>query len=209
MKILLFLQSFQKYPTFSTLDIEKHFPHFDRENLLHWQEKGYIQRVRNNWYRVKQDLQNTLDLYFIANKIYAPAYVSLESAFSHYGWIPEGVFSIRSLSTKKTMDFQTPVGLFQYQKIKKSLFFGYRIMQTPGGLGVKLAEPEKAVLDYLYFHPELQTIDDFVALRWNTWKLKEDLNEGVLKDYATLFNSATLNKRLKIFQEFVAYAETI
>lgn len=209
MKLLKLLQTFQNRPTFSILDIEKHFTHFDRENLLHWQEKGYIQRIRNGWYRVKQDLQSILDLYFIANKIYAPSYISLESAFAHYGWIPEGVFSIRSLSTKKTMDFQTPLGLFQYQKIKASLFFGYRLLQTPSGFGVKLAEPEKAALDYLYFHPELQTIEDFVALRWNTWKLKEDLNEEVLKDYATLFDSAMLNKRLKIFQEFMAYAETI
>jgi len=209
MKILTFLQIFQKYPTFSTLDIEKYFPHFDRENLLHWQEKGYIQRIRNGWYRVKQDLQSTTDLYFIANKIYAPAYVSLESAFSHYGWIPEGVFSIRSLSTKKTMDFQTPVGLFQYQKIKTSLFFGYRLLQTPGGFGVKLAEPEKALLDYLYFHPNLQAIEDFEALRLNTWRMKEDLDWGILHTYVALFDSTVMNKRLKIFQELLSYAETI
>lgn len=88
------------------------------------------------------------------------------------------------------------------------MFFGYRILQTPGGFGVKLAEPEKAVLDYLYFHPELQTIEDFVALRWNTWKLKEDLNEGVLKDYATLFDSAVVYKRLKIFQKFLTSTQT-
>jgi predicted transcriptional regulator of viral defense system len=208
MKILYFLQTFQRYPVFSTLDIEKHFPHFDRENLLHWQEKGYIQRLRNGWYRVKQDLKSPLDLYFIANKIYSPSYVSLESAFAHYGWIPEGVFSTISLSTKKTTAFQTPVGQFQYQKIKTSLFFGYRLLKTPGGFGVKLAEPEKALLDYLYFHPNLQAMEDFEALRLNTWRMKEDLDAETLHAYAALFDSTVMNKRLKVFQEMLSYAET-
>ncbi len=42
-----FKTAFADYPLFSTKDIELSFPGFDRNNLLYWQEKNYIQKKRN------------------------------------------------------------------------------------------------------------------------------------------------------------------
>jgi predicted transcriptional regulator of viral defense system len=208
MKILTFLQTFASYPVFSTLDIEKRFPGFERENLLGWQDKGYIERVRNGWYRVKQTPLSEIDSYFVSNKIYHPSYVSLESAFAHYGWIPEAVLTTIALSTKKTTAFHTPIGHFHYQKIKPALFFGYRILKTTAGFGVKIAEPEKALLDYLYLNPQIKDIADLEAMRFNTLQMQSELSKEKLISYASLFHSKAVAQRLLLFQDFLTHAQS-
>ena len=74
-------------------------------NLVNWQRKGYVQKLRNGWYRFSDETVNEQLLYLIANKIYNPSYVSFESAFSFYGIIPEGVFSILSATSQKNSQF--------------------------------------------------------------------------------------------------------
>jgi|GEM_PF-2142392 len=42
MNILELTKTFRGIPVFSIGDIEKHFPNFERENLLNWQKKGVL-----------------------------------------------------------------------------------------------------------------------------------------------------------------------
>ena len=68
---------------------------------------------------------------------------------SYHGIIPEAVYSISSVTTNKTKTFDTPSGSMVYKTIKPELFFGYQITQHDGK-PVKIASPEKALLDFLY-----------------------------------------------------------
>ncbi len=206
MKVLEFLQSFRDLPAFSIVEIEKRFPGFERENLQNWQKKGYLRRIRNGFYGLADGVRSVADLYFVSNKIYAPSYVSLESALGHYNWIPEGVFLVTAVSTLKTSNFATPVGHFSYSNVKPALFFGYSIL-TERGNGIKIAEPEKALLDYLYFHPELREPADFGALRLNYRQIKSDIDLQKLGDYATLFGSKALDARLSTLNKLIEDAE--
>ena len=129
MNILKILDKFRKVPAFSLREVEQLYPGFERENLLNWQKKGYITRIRNNWYSVTGRIATEAHLYWVANKIYWPSYVSLETAFSYYGWIPEAVFTITSISTRKTQAFDTPVGHFRYSSVKPALFFWLPIIE--------------------------------------------------------------------------------
>lgn len=199
MKILDFVQTFRSVPVFSTLDIEKAFPGFESENLLNWQKKGYLVRVRNGWYSLKDHIRNLEDLYFVANKIYHPSYVSLESALSHYGWIPEGVFAVTSVTTLKTNAFKTPIGTFFYKSMKPSLFFGYTVLYKEG-MRIKMAEPEKTLLDFFYFRSDLRNLDDLVSFRLNLLDIKNTLDMNKLSDYASLFKSNTLDKKVKLLK---------
>jgi len=87
--------------------------------------------------------------YEIANVIYKPSYISFESALSYYNIIPETVYSITSATTKRSENFEIEELDYQYYKLKKKLFFGYRpiIMQDKI---IQFAEKEKALLDYIY-----------------------------------------------------------
>ena len=206
MNFIEFSKTFQGIPVFSTHEMELRFPGFERENLLNWQKKGFLLRIRNGWYSLTEGIQTLDQAYYTANKIYTPSYLSLESALAHYGWIPEAVFTFTSVSTLKTNVFDTPKGRFQYFTIKPSLFFGYKILSVDGR-GIKMAEPEKALLDFLYFHPKAREAVDFEAYRFNLAQMREDLNAEKLASYALLFNSATLSKRLNHFNALLNHAE--
>src|SRR3989338_11387046 len=65
-------------------------------------KSGLFVKLRNNYYMLKD---SHLPLYAIANKLYQPSYISLESALSHYGVIPEAVYTITYVTTKPTREF--------------------------------------------------------------------------------------------------------
>lgn len=208
MKLIDFLNRFKKTPAFSIREIEQLYPGFERDNLLNWQKKGYILRIRNGWYSISGRITIEAELYWVANKIYRPSYVSLEKAFAYYHWIPEAVFTITSVSTLKTKVFDTPLGNFCYSSIKPSLFWGYQLIKVDE-YGIKMAEPEKALLDFLYLNPNIQTLADFESLRFNIDQIREDVNQEKLTSYSNLFESASLSKRVKTFIKYLDYVESL
>jgi len=137
-----FRDEMKVFPNFSIREIEKHFPGFDSRRLVEWQQKGYIQKLRNRYYYFSDQKVEEPFLYYTANQLYHPSYVSLESALSRYGFIPEGVFQITSCTTLKTNSFNTPIGNFSYRHLKPSLFFGYQLKEW-NDHRYAMAEPEK------------------------------------------------------------------
>jgi len=108
---------------------------------------GIFLKLRNGLYAVKDAHPSR---FFIANKLYDPSYISLNTALSYYGIIPEVVYGVTSITAKTTREFQTPKGNFIYQRIKKKAFTGYGLRLIDKD-NVLIAEPEKALADYLYF----------------------------------------------------------
>jgi predicted transcriptional regulator of viral defense system len=197
-----FRNELKDFPNFSVQEIEKHFPGFDSRRLVEWQEKGYIQKLRNRYYYFADQEVNESFLYYTANELYSPSYVSLESALSRYGFIPEGVFQITSCTTLKTNSFSTPVGSFSYRHLKPSLFFGYQLEQW-NDHRYAIAEPEKTVIDYLYLHNELNEIADIKALRWNAIEINNQISMRILNSYESYINSPALSRRLNIFKTYI------
>jgi predicted transcriptional regulator of viral defense system len=128
MNYLLFKKALEQFPVFSSQDIRKQFSDFDSRRLVEWQEKGYIIKLRRGYYSFKEVEKGEAFLYFSANKLYSPSYISLESALSYYNLIPEGVFTTVSITTRNTTVFSSPVGRFSYRNVKTQLYFGYRLL---------------------------------------------------------------------------------
>ncbi len=112
----------------------------------------------------------------------------MEKAFQYYDFIPEEIFQITSVSSKKTTKFTTSLGNFSYRHIKPSIFFGYRMIDY-GKQKVLLAEPEKAVLDYLYLNPRLKATDDFREIRINKQEFLEIIDFTKLQRYLKSFEN--------------------
>ena len=203
MTFLEFQNAFATLPVIPVIEIEKLFPGFDPNALTRWQRKGYLEKIRNGFYRLtNQVITGDADLFFIANRIYQPSYISLQSALRWYDFIPEGVFTITSVSTRKTQVFQTPAGTFSYKKLRKELFFGYHLANV-GQYRFKIAEPAKALLDLLYLHPHLKTEDDLLELRLNMSEINAQLKEENLDRYLSLFSSKALEKRTLILKNIL------
>jgi hypothetical protein len=144
-------------------------------------EKSLFMKLRNGLYALRTHLPPE---YAIANKLYTPSYISLETALSHYGVIPETVYTITSVTTKITREFETPWLIFAYHKIKKSAYTGYTQIKQEGRV-VLIAEPEKALADYLYFVDlKRKSLNDRLELK----KLSRKKVDG----YAKLFGRKNL-----------------
>ncbi len=100
----------------------------------------------------------------VAALIYGPSYVSLESALSHHGLIPERVDEITSVTCKRAKRFHTPLGRFTYCPVNESAFsYGVGVQSAAGGTFF-LAEPEKALCDRIACIRHLTAMRDIPAV---------------------------------------------
>ena len=196
-----FRQKFLELPIVSLSEIRKAFPDFDQKNLINWQKKGYLIKLRNGYYFFSEAQTDEYRLFEIANKLYNPSYVSMESALDYYDIIPEAVYSIQSISTLKTIAFTNKLGTFNYRTIKKDLYFGYHLVKHETTT-FRMASREKAILDFLYLRPDISHHQNFEALRWNREELLL-IDDRKLQEYMGLYASPTLNKKLQFLKTYL------
>ena len=206
MTYLDFRNALIDFKIFSVGDARKLFPGFDSKRLVEWQKRGYIHKLINKWYLFSEVQVDELLLYRISNCLYKPSYISLESALSYHHLIPEAVYSQQAITSRKTMAYETPVGSFNYRNIKPAFFFGYQVIRKDQ-LPVLIADVEKALLDYLYLNAGLQSTEDIEALRLNYYELKNSVNWKKLEQYALVFESKTLNSRIKNLKKVLHHAD--
>ena len=98
-------------------------------------------------------LRQKLDLRVLAQRIYGPSYISVESALSHHAWIPEAVYAITSVSLERSREYDTPLGLFSFSRVPQKTFYAtvQRVEESNAG-SFLLASPLKALADYVYVH---------------------------------------------------------
>ena len=167
-----------------------------------WAKRGYIRIVKRGLY-VFVDMKDAVDQYTIAFLVYEPSYISLESALKHYGLIPEMVQAVTSVTPRTTRSFTNEYGRFIYRHIRSDLFWGYRASETTHGKYL-MAEPEKAVLDYMYFNLRvLGTIDDIRALRINTEEFRKAIDRRRFKKYLAAFDSPKMNHAADLLLHYV------
>ncbi len=201
-----FRDSLRPHRAFSLSDARKIFPQFDRKRLTQWQSKGYLTQVVREHYYFTDVKQDNAFFWLLANEIYRPSYVSLETALGFYGFIPEAVFQITSISTRTSRLFSGNNLSLRYRNIKPSAFFGYRLMPTEDR-HICFAEPEKALLDYLYLHPHMKAPDDFEAMRFNSSALLSSLDFSKLEIYARHMGNVAMESRLHTFIDWLHAAD--
>lgn len=86
--------------------------------------------------------------FLIANHLWGPSYVSLETALSYWGLIPERVHEISSITIKTAKTYKTSVGRFSYFHVSLPYYsFGINsVSLTPKQVAL-IASPEKALCD--------------------------------------------------------------
>ncbi|MCX5667113.1 MAG: hypothetical protein NTY34_02225 [Candidatus Omnitrophica bacterium] len=193
------------FTVFSLADIRQSDPAFHRRRLNEWQKKGYIRKVIKGYYVFADRALNEKVLFEIANRIYAPSYVSFEMALSYHGLIPESVYGITSTSTRKTSHFKTPIGDFIYRTIRPKLYFGFDFLKNDEKL-FKLASPEKAFLDLFYIKTELRDAASFESLRINREAFLKLMNRDKINGYLDVYAQVSLKRRVNNFWEYIKHA---
>lgn len=207
MNYMEFKNKFQGVPVIISKDVVRgeEDSQVVRNQLNRWQKKGLIIKLKRGIYLFnKNDRRIDPGLVFVANQLYAPSYVSLEFALSHYGLIPERVADVTCISTKKTIRFENELGVFIYQHVKSGAFRGFKLSKNEYGMPLLFAEPEKAVVDFLYlnlnkfkFDVEKQFKDSY------RFQNVESLKQKRLIELAKHFENKRLTRLIESFSNFI------
>lgn len=197
-----FASVFADRPCFTARDVALRFPGFHDRQLYYWQTKGLVRQLRKPHYRLSGRPWTLHERRAVANMLYAPSYVSLESALAHHGFIPEGVFHITSITTRHTRTFEVEGVRHFYRNVKPGWFFGYTIIEHEG-IAMRMAGPEKALLDLLHLDPQHRAPDDFEALRLDRPGIREAIDPGVWNDHLALSTNKALHTRARAFQRWL------
>ena len=167
-----------------------------RNQFERWQKKKLLIRLRRGAYLLNPaDRKINVSRMYIANQLYNPSYLSLEYALTYYGIIPERVSDLTSVTTKKTMRFDNEAGSFIYQHIKPKAFNGFVSSKDEAGLLFFIAEPEKAVADFLYLNlHKFHTKDEKVFEESYRLQNIEILKTKKLMAFAACFTNKKLTR---------------
>ena len=86
----------------------------------------------------------------LAQHIYGPSCISLESALSFHKLIPETVYGVTNVCTKRSKEFDTPLGLFSYLKFPVENFYTEVDLIAENNYRYFMARPWRAICDYIY-----------------------------------------------------------
>jgi len=120
------------------------------DKIHHLIKDGLLQQIRRGLYIAGPRITHLQpDPFLLANHILGPSYVSLESALSYYGLIPEKVYAITSVTTKATRQFATPIGTYSYTRLPLPYYsYGIRSVEVlQKQQQFLIASPEKALFD--------------------------------------------------------------
>jgi len=123
-----------------------------RDKISDLLRKGSIIRIKKGLYIFGDEYRRRpFSREILANLMYGPSYISLDYALQHYGFIPERVEAVSSVTTGRPRRFSTPVGLFTYRMIPLEAFhIGMDRIEIGDGRAFLMATPAKALADKLH-----------------------------------------------------------
>lgn len=176
-----------------------------QRQLNRWEKKGLIIRLKRGLYVLnKHDRKVNPSKVHIANSLYSASYVSTEYALGYYDLIPEKVEDVTSITTKNTASFTNDLGTFSYRHLKTSLFFGFTVIKDENSFPVRIAEPEKAMLDFIYLNLQdfKNASKDIFDLSYRFQNL-EIFKKGKLKEFAKRYDNKQVSKVIIKLLEFI------
>jgi len=125
-----------------------------RLQLARWVKAGRLLQLRRSVYMPAAPFRKVEPHPFmVANRLKKASYVSLQSALSFHGLIPESVPAVTSVSTGRPEHLATPVGRFIFRHVKRAMFHGFRAVEVAPSQSAFVALPEKALLDLIHLTP--------------------------------------------------------
>lgn len=118
----------------------------------------------------------------VANHLWGPSYVSMESALSYWGFIPERVFETTSVTVKPSKIFKTELGRFSFKHASLPYYsFGIRTVDVSSKQAVMIASPEKAICDKIVMTSRLnlRSIKQVMKFLIEDMRIDEDLIGGL------------------------------
>jgi hypothetical protein len=193
------LKSSIPFDCFSDLEIANAIPG-SKDRRYSLVKRGLAQKdlihLRRGFYCLaEKHRRGPLNLFSISQKIYGPSCVSLESALSYHGWIPEAVYTTTCVTSQRTRDFDTPLGKFSYQHLplRVLLFDVERI--SSGADTFFMARPWRALADYVFvYKKDWKSVDPLLSSLRIEGDLLHSVDVSELQEIAETYSSRRVSR---------------
>lgn len=149
MELKIMLNDFGSVP-FSKhvmLDLLKNYKS-PKDKISELIKSGELISLRRGLYAAGSKNNSTVNPFLVANHLRGPSYVSLDSALSYWGMIPERTYEISSVTTKTNKHYRNILGRFSYQKLPIPYYsYGIKSISFSSKQTALIARPEKAICD--------------------------------------------------------------
>lgn len=156
-------------------------------------------RLKKGMYVVSPEVSGQLlSVELIANHLYGPSYVSMESALRYYGLIPEQVFTVRSATTNRSKKFENSIATFRYVSVNEDYYsIGIDQKTVDNKYTFLIASPEKALCDMIISTPRLNFNSMKAVETYLEDDLRLDMSAFAAMDKTIIKQCAAIGKKKK------------
>jgi predicted transcriptional regulator of viral defense system len=166
--------------------------------------QGKLLHIRRGLYCITNEIGHIKKPhpYELAQYIYGPSFVSLESALSYHHLIPEAVYTTTSVTGKRSKEFKTPLGIFSYRRVPLENLYTEVLLIKENEYKFYMAKPWRAICDYLYcYRQDWNSLDPFIkSLRINLENLP-DLHLEEIQLLDEYYHQSRMSQFLKRIQK--------
>ena len=204
------LKDFGNIP-FRLSALEAAFPDIKdiRVKAARMEDSGEIIRLKKGLYVVSPNVSGVLlNDFLIANHLYGPSYVSMQSALRYYGLIPEAVYEVQSVTTGLAKSFTNAVGSFRYIHCPAEYYPVGVTMETHDDVSFMIATPEKALCDLIIFTPNLNLRYIGEIRKYLEEDIRIDMEELAKLDTEILRQCAAVGRKKPMIDKLIKIIES-
>ncbi|MHA8083425.1 type IV toxin-antitoxin system AbiEi family antitoxin domain-containing protein [Aquirufa sp. A-Brett2-15D] len=119
------------------------------DKIMELVNQGDLIQLRKGLYMITTSIStNRPEPFLIANHLFGPSYVSLDSALYYWGFIPERVFEITSVTSKIAKRFIVQNTVFSFTHLPLTYYpLGIKSIKLTDEQTILIASPEKCICD--------------------------------------------------------------
>jgi predicted transcriptional regulator of viral defense system len=182
-----------------------------RDKIRAMLKAGEVVRVKKGIYVFGEDYRRgPWSREVLANLIYGPSYISLDYALSYYGFIPERVVVVTSVTLSRSRRFETPVGLFTYRSLScRKYSIGIDQQALEGGQHFLIAAPAKALADKIWtdhrFTPRRTA--DFHAYLHEDLRIDSNALDGIDRTLLDRIAEQCGSRKIRLLCDYLCQAQ--
>jgi hypothetical protein len=149
--------------------------------------------------------------FVVAGVLHAPSHISMESALSHHGLIPEAVYQVSSVTLGRSREFSTPLGLFSFCRVPaRAPRAGVEAVAVARNAWAFIASPLRAIADAVYLNKEITWDRDGLGYLTESLRVEEgdlrSLSFAVLDEILGSFSNLRVRSYLEGLKGAVTHA---
>jgi len=140
--------------------------------------------------------------FVVAAVLHAPSHISLESALSYHGLIPEAVYQVSSVTVARSREFNTPLGVFSFQRVPAlAPRAGVEAVAVARNAWAFIATPLRAIADAVYLHKEITWERNGIEYLTESLRIEEDDLYSLFFDDVDEIIASIRSRRVRAYLE--------